>query len=569
MIKKLQDVSQDVFLELEKSPDKKDKNNLHKIKQKIARKYSLPQAPRNINLFLSATEKQRKKFSNLLLTKPTRTISGVAPLALFTRPMGCPPQAKCIFCPGGPGSFFGNVPKSYTGNEPASRRAARNHYDPYLQVFNRLEHYSILNQNFEKLEVITMGGTFQFYPEAYRKEFMMYLYKAVNDFSKMFYSKNKFNYNTFKEFFELPCSNINDKERTERIHTKLLKMKTANLKTLEQEKKLNETSRNRTVTLLIETRPDLGMLKDGNEILSYGGTKVELGVQSVYDNTLDFVKRGHNVQASIDSTRILKDLSFKINYHYMLGLTEDRKKDLKGIKQLFSNPDFKPDMLKIYPCLVMPGTPLFDLWKHGEYHPISVDECVNMITKVKKIIPPWVRIQRIQRDIPSTVIAAGPIKTNLRQLVQESCKKHNIQCQCIRCREPMNHEINWDYVKLIKRSYEASHGQEDFISYEDTKNNLILGFCRLRIPSQILRNEITSSTALIRELHVYGPAANPGNSGIVQHKGLGKALMYEAEKLAKEKYSKNKMVVIAGVGVREYYKKLGYSPEGPYISKKI
>ncbi len=569
MTKELKLVSQKILLELEKSP-KKSRKELDKIKHKLSHKYHLNHAPRNIHLFLEASEKQRRQFSKLLITKPTRTISGVAPLALFTRPMGCPKQAECIFCPGGPGSFFGNVPKSYTGNEPASRRAARNHYDPYLQVFNRLEHYSILNQDFEKLEVITMGGTFQFYPAAYRREFIMYLYKAVNDFAKIFYTKGKFNYKKFKDFFELPCDNINDKERIERIHARLLKLKTIHQTTLEQQQKINETAQHRIVSLLIETRPDLGMLKDGNEILSYGGTKVELGVQSVYDETLDFVKRGHNVQASIDSTRILKDLAFKLNYHYMLGLTPDRKKDLEGIKTLFSNPDFRPDMLKIYPCLVMPGTPLFDLWKQEKYNPISVEECVKIITEAKKHIPPWIRIQRIQRDIPSTVIAAGPIRTNLRQLVQESCKKHNVQCQCIRCREPMEREVSWDHVKLITREYKASQGQESFISYEDTKNNLILGFCRLRIPSQELRKEITPSTALIRELHVYGPAVSMGKKGNVQHKGLGKSLMHHAEKLAKEKYDKTKMVVISGVGVREYYKKfLKYSQDGMYISKKI
>jgi len=241
-----------------------------------------------------------------------------------------------------------------------------------------------------------------------------------------------------------------------------------------------------------------------------------LGIQSVYNEDLDFVKRGHTVEESIESIKILKDLGFKLNLHYMLGLTEDRKKDLEGLKSLFSNPDFRPDMLKIYPCLVMAGTPLYDLWKEGKYNPISVKEAAELISEAKKIIPKYLRIQRIQRDIPSTVIAAGPIKTNLRQDVEKLCKQKNIECQCIRCREPMNKEIDWDSVKLSTMEYEASQGKEFFISFEDTKNNLILGFCRLRLPSQELREEVSKNTAIIREIHMYGPAVKIGDSGKVQ-----------------------------------------------------
>jgi len=213
----------------------------------------------------------------------------------------------------------------------------------------------------------------------------------------------------------------------------------------------------------------------------------------------------------------------------MLGLTENRKKDLKGLNSLFSNPDFKPDMLKIYPCLVMPGTPLYDLWKQGKYKPITAQEAAEIISEAKRSFPKFLRVVRIQRDIPSTVIASGPIKTNLRQDVKALCIKKGIQCQCIRCREPMDKKIDWNSIKLSTLEYEASKGKEFFISFEDTKNNIILGYSRLRFPSQLLREEITSNTAIIREIHIYGPAAKIGNQGEVQHKGLGKKLIEEAE----------------------------------------
>ena len=515
----MQKVVQEIIGEIEKRNITTEKE-LNKVTAEINKKYKLKVSPKKIHLLLYANDEQRKKLSSFMKTKPVRTASGVAPLALFSAPTMCPPQAQCTFCPGGPGSVFGNVPKSYTGNEPASRRAARNNYDPYLQIFNRLEHYSLLNQPYDKIEIIVMGGTFTFLPESYKTKFITYIYKALNDFSDIFFKNRVFYFEKFKEFFELPAD-LNDIERTKRVQKKILEIKNKHLTDLEKEKERNETSSIRCISLLIETRPDCGKLKEGNEILSYGGTKIELGIQSVYDEDLKFVKRGHSVQESQKSIKILKDLGFKLAFHYMLGLTEDRKKDLEGLKQLFSNPDFRPDMLKIYPCLVLPGTPLYETWKNGEYKPISTEEVAEIIAEAKRYVPKYVRIQRIQRDIPSSVIASGPIRTNLRQDVEKLCKKKNIHCQCIRCREPMNKSVDWTHVQLITNEYEASHGREFFISIEDIKSNTILGFCRLRFPSQFLRNEITEKTALLRELHVYGPAVKIGERGEVQHKGLG------------------------------------------------
>ncbi len=562
----MQQLTQEIIQELENRNISSQKE-LNKIITKISQKYKSKFFPRKIQLLINSTPQQREKLSKLLITKPIRTLSGVAPIALFSVPANCPSQAQCIFCPGGPGSVFGNVPKSYTGNEPASRRAARNKYDPYLQIFNRIEHYTLTNQPYDKVEIIVMGGTFTFLPETYKKRFITYIYKALNDFSEIFFTKNNLDFEKFKEFFELPTDNFQDAKRIEKIHQKLLMLKDKNFQDLENEKLRNEISKVKCVSLLIETRPDCGKLKEGNEILDYGGTKIELGVQSVYDEDLEFVKRGHTVQDSIDSIRILKDLGFKLAFHYMLGLTEDRKKDLKGLEKLFLDPNFRPDMLKIYPCLVMPGTPLYNLWKQGKYNPVTTEEAAEIIAEAKKFVPKYLRIQRIQRDIPSTFIASGTIKTNLREYVQKLGNQKGIRCQCIRCREPMNKFIDWNKVKLLTLEYNASQGKEFFISFEDIKNDIILGFCRLRFPFQQLRNEIKKDSALIRELHVYGPAARIGNKGIVQHKGLGKKLIEEAEKIAL-KNNKNKIIIISGVGVHQYFiNKLGYKKDGPYVSK--
>ena len=558
----MKEAIKEILKQIEKRNIKTQKE-LNKLKAEISHKYKLKQEPRLIHLFLEANKKQREKFSNLLKTKPVRTISGVAPIAIFAIPSNCPPQAKCIYCPGGINSFFGTVPKSYTGKEPASRRASRNKYDPYLQIFNRLEHYVLLNQIFDKAEIIIMGGTFPFYSKIYKEKFIIYTYKALNDFSKLFFKNNKFQYQKFKKFFELPTFNLNDIKRTERIHKKLLKLKSSS--TLKKEQLRNEKAKIRCIGLTIETRPDLGRLQEGNEILGYGGTKVELGIQSVYDEDLNFINRGHSVKDSIESIRILKDLGFKILVHYMLGLTEDRKKDLEGLKTLFSNPDFKPDMLKIYPCLVMPGTKLYELYKKNKYKPITTEEAVEIISEAKRFFPKYLRVNRIQRDIPTFVTVAGPDRTNLRQIVEQKCKEKNINCNCIRCREIKNEKIINPKLKILE--YKASKGKEFFISYES--NNKLIGFCRLRFPSQFLRKEITNKTALIRELHVYSSSAEIGKKGHAQHKGFGQKLIKKAEEIAL-KNNKNKILILSGIGVKEYYKnKVGYKKEGHYMSKSL
>jgi elongator complex protein 3 len=343
--------------------------------------------------------------------------------------------------------------------------------------------------------------------------------------------------------------------------------------TLEQEQKRNETSNIRCVALCIETRADCAHKVHIDDMLSLGTTRVEVGVQSLYDNVLKKVERGNTNADNIKATRMLKDAFLKVGYHMMLGLPDSSAEmDIAMHKELFENPEYKPDALKVYPCMVFKGTKLYEQYKKGEFDPINAEEAKERIIEIKKYFPTYCRVMRIQRDIPTYMVEAGVEKTNLRQEIEQELKKRNIKCQCIRCREPKKKEIDWSSVQLNKISYEASRGQEVFLSYEDRKNDLLLAFCRLRLPYKPYRPEITANTAGIRELHVYGPAVTVGKNTTmdIQHRGLGMQLMEEAERIAREEWDAKKMIVIAGIGAREYFrKKLGYRQDGVYVSKKL
>jgi elongator complex protein 3 len=542
---------------------KPNKDKLNSAKIRLSKKYKLKGIPNDISILLEVNKKDLNSVKKYLLSKETRTISGVAICAIMTKPFKCP-HGKCAMCGGGPGSTFGDVPQSYTGKEPATRRAIRNLYDPYLQVMNRLEQYIVQGHLADKVELIIMGGTFPSFPKKYKEDFVKYSFKAMNDFSKLFFDDKKFNFVSFKNFFELPCD-LDDEERRKRLFAKLLKLKGKS--TLEKEQTLNEKSSIKCVGLTIETRPDYGMLKHGNEMLRLGCTRVELGVQSVFNFALKNIKRGHSVEDSIKSTQILKDLGFKINYHMMLGLPGiSKQQDLLCFNMLFGLDEFNPDMLKIYPCMVMKGTKLYNQWKNKKFKPLTTAKAANLIAEIKKDIPNYVRIMRVQRDIPTFMTSAGVDKTNLRQYVDKVLEKKKIKCKCIRCREIGRFKGKIGKIKIKKQHYNASKGNEFFISAE--YKDYILGFCRIRIPSSFLRSEITEDSVLIRELHVYGTAVGIGKKGDVQHTGIGKRLLKEVEKVAKT-YYKKKIVVISGVGVRGYYKKLGYKKEGCYMVKKL
>ena len=532
-------------------------NEALKIRQELCRLYKPKIMPSLIQTMLRADKNEISKLS-FLKTKPMRTASGVAPVAVMTKPAKCP-HGKCTICPGGPKSEFGTVPQSYTGEEPAARRAARNNYDPYLQVFNRLEQYALLNQTAQKIEMIIMGGTFPARPKSYQEKFVAYSLKAMNDFSR-FYDKKGFGIDKFRKHFLLPCE-VNDEKRFRQVQKNTLKLK--GKAELKKEQAKNEKAMHRCVAMCVETRPDYCTEKEIDEMLKLGVTRVELGVQSVSDKVLERINRKHTVQDSVKATQLLKDSFLKVGYHISPGLPDSTpEKDVEMFKILFENKDFKPDALKIYPCMVLKGTKLYDEYKSGKYKPLNTEEAARIIAAGKRYIPEYCWVMRVQRDIPTKMTEAGVGLTNLRQGIKA-------ECRCIRCREPRGGKIDLNKLRIKTAIYEASGGKEAFIAAE--AEDKLIGFCRLRKPHKPYRKEITPNSTGIRELHVYSQAMSLGEKAdeSMQHKGIGKMLMREAEKTAKERFRADKMLVIAGIGVKQYYKSLGYRKDGPYMSKSF
>jgi len=510
------------------NPSREDVN---RIKVKIAEKYRLNYVPSNSEIIRRLNASQRAKLLRVLRRKSVRVASGVTVIAAMTKPWPCPKEEPCIYCPGGPSR---GTPQSYTGYEPAALRGRQNNYDPFKQVKQRITQYRAIGHKVDKVELIIMGGTFPSVSPKYQEWFVQRCLDAITG-------------------------------KTSR--------------SLDEAKRNAETSRIRNVGITVETRPDWSRETDVDRMLSMGVTRVEVGVQNIYDDIYEIVNRGHKVGDVIEATRILKDSGLKVVYHMMPGLPGSNfKRDFEGFKEIFSNPDFKPDMLKIYPCLVIKGTKLYDWWRQGLYKPYTTEEAVELIAQVKEIIPEWVRIMRVQRDIPARLIVAGVKRSNLRELVLEELRRKGLRCRCIRCREAGHRWLkdhkrpDFDKIKIYIREYEASMSKEFFISAEDKKNDVLIGYLRLRFPSEKAhRSEITDKNAsIIRELRVCGELVPVGEHSeeALQHKGWGRKLLCEAELISREN-GMEKILVTSALGTKRYYKKLGYGYDGVYMSKKL
>jgi elongator complex protein 3 len=512
-----------------------NKTELHRAKIELCKKYKLKELPSDPDILLTAPDDIYELVEPLLRIKPMRTISGVAPVAVMTSPDACP-HGKCMYCPGG---VEAGTPQSYTGHEPAALRASSHEFDPYQQTKSRLEQLKVIGHQTDKIDLIVMGGTFTARDPEYQTWFIRRCFDAMNE----------------QESRSLP-----------------------------QAQEMNETGPHRCIGLTIETRPDWCKESHVDRILEQGGTRVELGVQTVFNDILGKIERGHTVEDSVEATQILKDSGLKVCYHMMPGLPgSDRDRDIESFKTIFTNPDFMPDMLKIYPTLVVQGTKLYEDMLNNVYKPLTTQEAVVLIAEVKKLVPKWVRIQRIQRDIPSTLIEGdGILKSNLRQLVLEHLKKTGISCNCIRCREVghktlKNIQPDNDSIVLTIERYKASGGEELFLAYEDTCQDILIGFTRLRlVSSSAHRAEFNNgTTTIIRELKIFGPMVELGEGPKTepleewQHRGYGKILMNEAEKIAVEDWDTKRMLVNSGVGVRNYYRKLGYERDGVYMGKTL
>ncbi|MCQ2055862.1 MAG: tRNA uridine(34) 5-carboxymethylaminomethyl modification radical SAM/GNAT enzyme Elp3 [archaeon] len=492
----------------------KNRRQFQSSKIRLCREFDLNIVPPNSAILQYTKLDEKKKVIPYLLKKPVRTMSGVAVIAVMTSPYPCP-HGKCTYCPGG---VDNNSPQSYTGKEPAARRANRNNFDPYKQVSERILQLEAIGHVTDKIDLIVMGGTFTSREEEYQTWFIKRCFDALNG---------------------------HDASDIATAH------------------KWNESAKHRCVGLTIETRPDIFNDTQIEKALKLGATRVEFGVQILDDEILRLVRRGHGIKEVIEGTKRCKDHGLGVCYHLMPGLPRSSPKhDLECFKKVFDSDSFRPDMLKFYTTLVVAGTELYKMWSVGEYTPYNVEDAVTLLADMKALVPDYVRIQRVQRDIPAPQIVAGILKSNIRQLIQKKLQETGRKCRCIRCRE-VGHNSglpdSLDFIKMHDLVYNASEKEEHFINI--SCSDKLIGYLRLRLDSQIW--------STVRELKVFGKSAEIGSYGENwQHQGFGKKLVAEAERITLTS-GRSKIRVTSGVGARGYYKALGYFLEGVYMVKNI
>ena len=494
----------------------------------VCRKYHLTSVPKNSAILAAALPDEREILRRILLVKPTRTLSGVAPVAVMTSPYPCP-HGKCLPCPGGPDHAF-KSPQSYTGEEPAALRAREHEYDPFNQVHARLEQFEILGHLVDKVELIVMGGTMTSRPPEYQESFVSRCIEAMNSYPG-----------------GSPMAEARDGGAV-------------------QEE--NERARIRCVAITFETRPDWCRREHINRMLGIGVTKVELGVQHLDDAILSFNRRGCTLGDTVAANTLLRDAGLKVGFHVMPNLPGSSiASDRAMFETLFSDARFRPDFLKIYPTLVTPGSEIEKLWKQNEYSPYEENALIDLIAYGKSLIPEYARLQRIQRDIPAKLIVAGSRHSNFRQLAKNRLLETGGRCRCIRCREigRLPSDIKPEIQDL---KYECCGGTEHFISA--VSGDSLTGFSRLRFPSSIYRPELENA-ALMRELHVYGslvPVGKEAEREERQHRNFGKVLLVRAEEIAGNAgYAR--LAIMSGPGVRPYYKRQGYERKGPYMIRDL
>lgn len=526
----------DVIKQLVEAHEEGKDINLNKVKTKTSAKYGLEAQPRLVDIIAAVPPQYRRALVPKLKAKPIRTASGIAVVAVMCKPHRCPHISFtgniCVYCPGGPDSDFEYSTQSYTGYEPTSMRAIRARYDPYLQTRHRVEQLKQLGHSVDKVEFIVMGGTFMALAEEYRDYFIRNLHDALSGHTS---------------------NNVAEAVR------------------------YSERSNTKCVGITIETRPDYCLKRHLSDMLGYGCTRLEIGVQSVYEDVARDTNRGHTVRAVCESFHLAKDAGFKVVAHMMPDLPNvGMERDVEQFIEFFENPAFRPDGLKLYPTLVIRGTGLYELWKTGRYKSYSPSSLVDLVARILALVPPWTRVYRVQRDIPMPLVSSGVEHGNLRELALARMKDMGTECRDVRTREvgiqEIHHKVRPYQVELVRRDYVANGGWETFLSYEDPEQDILIGLLRLRRCSpQSFRPELKGGVSIVRELHVYGsvvPVSSRDPSKF-QHQGFGMMLMEEAERIAREEHGSGKLAVISGVGTRNYYRKMGYELEGPYMVKDL
>ena len=460
-----------------------------------------------------------------LQMKPMRTQSGVSVVTVLTKPYPCPGQ--CIFCP-----TDVRMPKSYLHDEPGAQRAERHGFDPYAQTASRLRALEKIGHPTEKIELLILGGTWSSYRRDYQEWFVLRCFDALNGFDSA---------------------------------------------TLAEAQSANAAGRRRNVGLVVETRQDHVDVDELRWFRELGVTKVQVGIQTLDEHVLELNKRGHDVQSTRDAFRLLRLAGFKIHGHWManlLGATVES--DVEDFGRLWSDPAIRPDELKLYPCMLVPNAELHDYWLRGEYVPYTEEQVVDVLAACKAQVPRYVRLNRVIRDFPTTNIVAGNKKANLRQVAQQRLREQGRPCRCIRCREIRREAIEFDDLELRDLVYETDATTEHFLSYETTagypETDRLAGFLRLSLPDPALTHPLPelAGHAMIREVHVYGPALNLGDDsrGEAQHMGLGTRLIEQAKKIAR-RAGYRRIAVISAVGTREYYARQGFEKDGLYMTDAL
>jgi elongator complex protein 3 len=500
---------------------------LEKLKKEAAKQYSLDRYISNSEVIASLEPGRRGTFEEMLRVHPRRSASGIVAVTAFSAPYSCP-HGTCVFCPGGPRS---GTPQSYLPDSPGMRTALGVAFDPSRQVRRSLARYEGNGHGTDKVETIIEGGTFIALPIEYQASFVKGVYDGLNGTASG---------------------------------------------TLEEAQTVNESARSRCVGLTLESKPDWCRPQDVDLMLSFGITRLEIGVQSLRNVTLLRSNRGHTVEDTLIAFRVARDAGLKLTAHMMPGLPgATPEEDLEDLRMLFEQEDLRPDMMKLYPTLVVPGTALARQFEAGLYEPYDIHTVVELLSDMKRFVPRWHRIMRIQREIPAAEISGGVKSGNLRELVLARAKEKGWGCSCIRCREvalgsPSSLGED-DTLRYREERYEASAGLEVFGSFEYEKSSRIAGFVRLRFPSEKAHREELRGAAVIRELRVYGRVVGVGarRDDAWQHRGLGVSLMEAMERVAQEDLGVARLAVTSAVGTRDYYRKLGYGRAGPYMQKKL
>jgi elongator complex protein 3 len=504
-------------------------NDIYSFIKGASSKYHLTRTPKfpDIIKYLPIDSNIRKT----MMVRPIKTASGILVITVMAKPYDCP-HGKCIYCPGG--KEF-NIPLSYTGKEPVTKLAQKFEFDPKSQVASRLDQEVSRGHNLSKVELVIVGGTFPFMPQDYQRNFAKECFDALNGLESV---------------------------------------------SLLEAQKLNETSKIRCVGFTVETKPDYCKKTHIDLMLELGITRVEIGVQSLQEDVYRNINRGHTIDDVYDSFQVAKDSGYKIVAHMMPGLPGSTpEKDLEDFRKLFEDQRLKPDMLKIYPTLLLRDTGLAKLYEKGLYKPYPDDMLIDLLLEMKKTVPSWVRIMRIQREIESEYIINGNSGSNIRQILQQKLREQGLHCNCIRCREVGIRKLSRQDVNInLKRiDYDSSDGKEVFLSLEDSDKKVLFGYLRLRKLAKPHRTELKEKdgmpSAIVRELHVLGQLVDIGrNSDFTttsQHKGYGSRLLEKAEEIVKNEFGMNSISIISAIGTRQYYKKFGYELNGPYVSKVL